>query len=153
MLTIMAPTVEHVTRTDAGLASQLRVSVMRLARRLRNERDPENQLGVGAISVLGVLLREGESTIGQLAAQERVQPPSMTRTVNWLVDDGYAVRRPSETDGRSTLIAISEKGREVLLADRRRRDAWLARQLKDLTPAERDLLRQVAPLIERLASA
>jgi DNA-binding MarR family transcriptional regulator len=153
MLTIMAPTVEHVTRTDAGLASQLRVSVMRLARRLRNERDPDNQLGVGAISVLGVLIREGESTIGQLAAHERVQPPSMTRTVNCLVDDGYAVRRPSETDGRSTLIAISDKGREVLLADRRRRDAWLARQLKDLTPDERELLRQVAPLIERLATA
>ena len=152
MLTIMAPTVEHVTRTDAGLASQLRVSVMRLARRLRNERDPDNQLGVGAISVLGVLLREGESSIGQLAAHERVQPPSMTRTVNCLVDDGYAVRRPSETDGRSTLIEISDKGREVLLADRRRRDAWLARQLKDLTPDERELLRQVAPLIERLAT-
>src|SRR5829696_6280436 len=104
MLTTMSPTVESVTRTDAGLASQLRVSVMRLAR----------------------LLRHGESTVGQLAAQERVQPPSMTRTVNCLVDDGYAVRRPSETDRRSTLIEISEKGRQLLLADRRRRDAWLA---------------------------
>ena len=153
MLSTMTPTVEAVTRTDAGLASQLRVSLMRLARRLRNERDPQNSLGVGAISVLGVLLREGESTVGQLAAHERVQPPSMTRTVSWLVDAGYAVRRPSETDGRSTLVAISERGRETLLADRRRRDAWLARQLKDLTAEERDLLRQVAPLIERLASS
>ena len=153
MLSTMTPTVEAVTRTDAGLASQLRVSLMRLARRLRNERDPQNPLGVGAISVLGVLLREGESTVGQLAAHERVQPPSMTRTVSWLVDAGYAVRRPSETDGRSTLVAISELGRETLLADRRRRDAWLARRLKDLTVEERDLLRQVAPLIERLASS
>jgi DNA-binding MarR family transcriptional regulator len=149
----MTPTVESVTRTDAGLASQLRVSVARLARRLRNERDPQNPLGVGAISVLGVLLRHGESTIGQLAAHERVQPPSMTRTVSCLVDDGYAVRRPSETDGRSTLVDISEKGRQMLLADRRRREAWLARRLKDLTPEERDLLRQVAPLIERLATS
>ena len=149
----MAPTVEAVTRTDAGLASQLRVSVMRLARRLRNERDPENSLGLGALSVLGVLLRHGEQTVGQLAAHERVQPPSMTRTVGCLVDAGYAVRRPSETDGRSTLVDISDKGREMLLADRRRREAWLARQLKDLTPEERDLLRQVAPLIERLATA
>jgi DNA-binding MarR family transcriptional regulator len=147
----MTPSVEAVSRTDAGLASQLRVSVARLARRLRNERDPENQLGVAALSVLGVLLRHGESTIGQLAAHERVQPPSMTRTVNCLVDDGYAVRRPSETDGRSTIVEISDKGRQILLADRRRREAWLARQLKDLTPDERDLLRQVAPLIERLA--
>jgi DNA-binding MarR family transcriptional regulator len=153
MLTIMTPTVHDVTRTDAGLASQLRVSVMRLGRRLRSEREPDNQLGLGALSVLGVLLRHGESTIGELAAQERVRPPSMTRTVSCLVDEGYAVRRPSETDGRSTLVAISERGREVLLADRRRRDAWLARQLKDLTAEERDLLRRVAPLIERLASS
>ena len=153
MLSIMTPTVEAVSRTDAGLASQLRVSVMRLARRLRNERDPDNPLGVGAISVLGVLLRHGEQTVGQLAAHERVQPPSMTRTVAALVDAGYAVRRPSDTDGRSSIVEISEKGRQTLLADRRRRDAWLARQLKDLTPDERELLRQVAPLIERLASA
>ena len=145
--------VEAVTRTDAGLASQLRLSVMRLARRLRNERDPENALGVGAMSVLGVLMRHGESTVGQLAAHERVQPPSMTRTVTCLVEEGYAVRRPSETDGRSSLVDISDKGRETLLADRRRRDAWLVRQLKDLTPQERDLLRQVAPLIDRLATS
>jgi DNA-binding MarR family transcriptional regulator len=149
----MAPTVEEITKTDAGLASQLRVSVMRLARRLRNERNPDNPLSVGAISVLGVLLRHGESTVGQLASQERVQPPSMTRTVNFLVEEGYAVRRPSETDGRSSLVEISERGRQMLLADRRRRDAWLAQQLKDLTPEERDLLRDVAELIERLATA
>jgi DNA-binding MarR family transcriptional regulator len=152
MLRIMAPTVEHVTRTDAGLASQLRVSVMRLARRLRNERDPSNQLGVGAISVLGVLLREGESTIGQLAAHERVQPPSMTRTVNCLVEEGYAARRPHAKDGRQVLVDLTDMGREILLADRRRRDAWLAQRLRDLTPDERALLREVAPLLQRLAT-
>lgn len=148
----MTPTVEVVTRTDTGLASQLRVSVMRLARRLRNEREPSNELSVSQYSVLGVLIREGESTVGELASRERVQPPSMTRTVNALVDDGYVVRRPSATDGRSVLVDLTEKGRETVLADRRRRDAWLARELKALTPQERDLLRQVAPLIERLAT-
>ena len=153
MLSTMTPTVEAVTRTDAGLASQLRVSVMRLARRLRNERDPELGLGLGAISVLGLLMRHGEQTVGQLAAHERVQPPSMTRTVNHLIEAGYAVRRPSETDGRSTLVDLSEEGRQMVLADRRRREAWLARQLKELTADERDLLRQVAPIIERLATA
>lgn len=152
MLTV-TPTAESVTRTDAGLASQLRVSVMRLARRLRNERNPELGLGLGAISVLGLLMRHGEQTVGQLAAHERVQPPSMTRTVNHLVDAGYAVRRPSDTDGRSVLVDLSEQGRQMVLADRRRREAWLARQLEHLTPEERDLLRQVAPIIERLATS
>ena len=146
------PTIEAATRTDTGLASQLRVSVVRLSRRLRSEREPTNELSVGAISVLGVLIREGDLSIGQLAAHERVQPPSMTRTVNALAEEGYVERRASAADGRSVIVALSPKGKDTLLADRRRRDAWLAQQLRSLTADERALLRQVAPLIERLAS-
>src|SRR5215218_4210860 len=116
----MTPTIERASRTDTGLASELRLSVMRLSRRLRSERQPDNQLSVAALSALGVLFREGECTVGTLASHERVQPPSMTRTVNCLVDEGYAVRRPHETDGRQVLVDLTEKGREILLADRRR---------------------------------
>ncbi|RNL77346.1 MarR family transcriptional regulator [Nocardioides marmorisolisilvae] len=144
---------ESATRTDTGLASQLRVSLVRLTRRLRNEREPSNELSTAAISVLGVLIREGDLTIGQLAAHERVQPPSMTRTVAALTADGYVQRRASADDGRSVIVALSDKGRDTLLADRRRRDAWLAQQLRTLTPDERDLLRKVVPIIERLANA
>src|SRR4051794_27160373 len=142
------PTIESATRTDTGLASQLRVSLVRLTRRLRSEREPSNELSTAAISVLGVLIREGDLTIGQLAAHERVQPPSMTRTVGALVADGYVVRRPSPDDGRSVIVALSGLGRETLLADRRRRDAWLAQKLRTLTPEERDLLREVVPILE-----
>jgi len=149
----MTPTVQSASRTDTGLASELRLSVMRFSRRLRNEREPGNSLSVPALSALGILFREGECTIGALARSERVQPPSMTRTVNCLVDEGYAVRRPHETDGRQVLVDITEKGREILLADRRRRDAWLAQRLRELTPAERALLREAAPLIQRLATS
>ena len=148
----MAPTVQDAARTDAGLASELRFSVARLTRRLRNEREPGNPLSVASLSALGILFREGECTIGVLAAHERVQPPSMTRTVNCLVEDGYAVRRPSESDGRQVLVHLTEQGREILLADRRRRDAWLALRLGELTSQERALLRQAAPLIQRLAT-
>ena len=149
----MTPTVEAATRTDSGLASELRISVMRFSRRLRGERDPGNPLSVASLSALGVLFREGECTIGALAAHERVQPPSMTRTVNCLVEEGYAVRRPSETDGRQVLVDLTEQGRQILLADRRRRDAWLASRLEELTPEERATLRAAAPLIQRLATA
>jgi len=147
------PTLHAATRTDAGLASQFRVSLVRLARRLRSEREPSNELSAPAISVLGVLIREGDLTIGQLAAHERVQPPSMTRTVNALAENGYVERRSSADDGRSVIVALAEKGRETLLADRRRRDAWLARELRALTAEERDLLRKVVPIIERLANS
>lgn len=145
------PTVQKAARTDAGLASELRLSVMRLRRRLAAERHPDNELSLGTMAVLGCLHRNGESTIGELARHERVQPPSMTRTINCLEEGGYVTRRPHETDGRQVLIALTEKGRQTLLADRDRRDAWLARRLSDLTPEERSVLRKAAPILQTLA--
>jgi DNA-binding MarR family transcriptional regulator len=147
------PTVEMTSRTDAGLASELRLSVMRLRRRLSNERHPDNPLSMGAMAVLGCLFRNGDLTVGELAACERIQPPSMTRIVNALEEGGYVTRRAHETDGRQVVVALSEQGRATLLADRDRRDAWLARRLRELTPDERAVLRRAAPLLERLANA
>jgi DNA-binding MarR family transcriptional regulator len=125
---------------------------MRLRRRLSNERHPDNPLSMGAMAVLGCLFRNGDLTVGELASAERVQPPSMTRTVNALEVGGYVARRAHETDGRQVVVALSEQGRTTLLADRARRDAWLARRLRDLTTDERDVLRRAAPLLERLAT-
>jgi DNA-binding MarR family transcriptional regulator len=155
MLTIMTPpSVEKVARTSTGLASALRISVARLNRRLRAERDPDNELlPVGQLSVLGSLFRHGPQTVGELAALERVQPPSMTRTVNCLTEGGYVERRKHETDRRQVVVALAQRGEETLATDRRRKDAWLAQRLRELTPDERELLRKAAPIIERLAHA
>lgn len=138
-------------RTHAGLASELRAGVMRLRRRLATERHPDNDLSIGQMVVLGLLVRFGDQTVGELARAERVQPPSMTRTVNWLESDGYVVRRAHETDGRQVVVAVTDAGRAAVLADRQRRDAWLAQQLAGLTPAERATLRDAAPILARLA--
>jgi DNA-binding MarR family transcriptional regulator len=77
----------------------------------------------------------------------------MTRTVTCLEGDGLVVRRPHETDGRVVIVSLTERGRAVVLADRRRRDAWLAVQLTHLTTDERDVLRRAAPLLDRLSQA
>jgi DNA-binding MarR family transcriptional regulator len=145
------PTVENVARTDAGLASELRVSVMRLRRRLANERDPGNDLSIAIMAVLGSLYRHGDLTVGELAGLERVQPPTMTRKVTMLEEGGYVSRRAHETDGRVVVVSLTELGRGRVLADRKRRDEWLARQLRDLTPQERDVLRTAAPILQRLS--
>jgi DNA-binding MarR family transcriptional regulator len=150
MLTTM-PTAD--LRTDAGLASELRAGVMRLRRRLALERHPDNDLSIGQMVVLGLLVRLGDQTVGDLARAERVQPPSMTRTVNCLEADGYVERRPHDTDGRQVVVPPTEAGRAAVLADRQRRDAWLAQQLRDLSPAERATLRAAAPILARLAVA
>jgi DNA-binding MarR family transcriptional regulator len=145
------PTVEKVARTDAGLAAELRLGVMRLRRRLATERHPDNELSLNQMGVLGVLARRGASTVGELASAEKVQPPSMTRTVNCLEESGDVVKRPHETDRRQVVVELSEQGRDRVLADRARRDAWLAQRLRELTPDERAVLRQAAPILDRLA--
>ena len=145
------PTVEKVSRTDAGLASELRVSVMRLRRRLTSERDPANDLSIAMMAVLGSLFRYGELTVGELAGLERMQPPTMTRKVNLLVEGGYLARRAHDTDGRVVVVSLTELGRGRVVADRKRRDEWLVRQLSDLTPEERGVLRAAAPILQRLS--
>jgi len=145
------PTVEKVSRTDPGLASELRVSVMRLRRRLAAERHPDNELSMSQMAVLAALLRNGEQTVGDLAAGERVQPPSMTRIVNTLEEGGYVRRRPHESDGRQVVVTLSDQGVATVRADRARRDAWLSRLLAELTPEQRAVLRQAAPILDELS--
>ena len=137
---------------DEGLSSALRVSVMRLARRIRLERSSED-LSLNQLSVLGTLLRSGELTLGELAAIERVKPPSITRTVNGLDDAGLVTRRPHATDGRQVMVDLTDQARTVLDEDRRRRDLELAQRLDELGPADRQLLRRVAPLLDLLAGS
>lgn len=147
------PTAARTARTDAGLASELRLSVMRLRRRLATERHPDNELSLGAMTVLGCLYRHGDLPVGELAARELVKPPSMTRTVNALADLGQVERRPHDTDRRLVVVHLTDLGRGTVLADRRRRDAWLARRLSEMTSEEREVLRRAAPLLERLSTA
>ena len=145
------PTTESVARTDAGLAAELRVGVMRLRRRLANERHPDNDLSLGQMAVLGLLLRRGDLTIGELARLERVQPPSMTRTVTCLEDLGNVLRSPHPTDGRQVILAATEQGRAVYAQFERVRDEWLAQALAELTPDERGTLEAAARILQQVA--
>jgi DNA-binding MarR family transcriptional regulator len=137
--------------TDAGLASELRLAVMRMRRRLASERHPDNELSINQMGVLGVLARRGSMSVGELAAAEKVQPPSMTRTVNCLVDSGDVLKRPHDSDGRQIVVEISEQGRARVAADRVRRDAWLARRLDELSDDDRWVLHRAAALLDALA--
>ncbi|MGH3447015.1 MAG: MarR family winged helix-turn-helix transcriptional regulator [Nocardioidaceae bacterium] len=147
------PATSALTRTNAGLASGLRVSVMRLSRRMRNQRDPSEDLSFNQLSVLGALLRCGPLTIGDLAATEKVQPPSMTRTVSALSEKGLVERAPHESDRRIVVISLTDEAHSVLSESRRRKEAWLHHRLCELTPSERQILREAAPILERLSLA
>jgi len=138
--------------SDAALASELRTSLMRLARRLRQMR-ADTSLSLSQLAALGTLDRHGPMTPGDLAAHERVRPPSMTRMVNALEQAGHVTRTPHPSDGRQVVVALAPAGLQVLKEDRRRREAWLAQRLRDLTPHERELLHEAAEIIDRLGRA
>jgi DNA-binding MarR family transcriptional regulator len=125
---------------------------MRLARRLRNERE-DTSLSLNQLSAMGTLARLGPITLGELATAERIQPPSMTRTVSALEQRGLVARESDSDDRRLVIVRLSDEGRRMLAADRRRRDAWLNQRLRELTPAERELLRRAVPVLEKLASS
>ena len=141
-----------VRAADAELASVLRITVMRLARRMRQQRS-ESGLTLTQLSALSMLDRHGPSTPGELAAHEKVQPPSMTRVLAHLEELGLVERAPHPRDGRQVLVALTAAASAVLAEDRRRREAWLVDHLADLTGVERDALRVAAPVLDRLAGA
>jgi DNA-binding MarR family transcriptional regulator len=126
---------------------------MRLARRLRQMQEGSLDLNLNQLSAMAVLLNSGDQLMGELAAQEKIRPPSMTRIVNSLEARGYVLRRPDPRDHRQCLVALTDSGRDVLLANRRRRDQWLAVRIAELDPAEREVLRRAVRILEKVNRA
>jgi DNA-binding MarR family transcriptional regulator len=146
------------TRSDAGLATSLRISVSRLARRLRVERvgygTPEAVLSDIQLAALAALERHGDGmTPGELAAHEKVQPPSMTRVIALLEQRELVRRTPHLTDRRQVMLTVTDKGRALVQRMRRRKDAWMAQRLDELSPEERAALRAAAPILEKLSQS
>ncbi|MBF4617237.1 MarR family transcriptional regulator [Clavibacter sp. VKM Ac-2873] len=134
------------------LSQSLRAGVMRLARRLRAEK-ADHELSDSQFVVLALLLRDGPTSPGRLAEVERVTAPSMNRTVNCLVEAGYAERSPAPDDGRRVTVSITDAGQGVVQETRRQRNAWLSLRLGELTAAERATLGEAAALLGRMAAA
>src|SRR6266481_8660715 len=130
---------EH--RFDPGLATSLRISVSRLARRLRVERAAaglgEPDLSETQLAALAALERHDSMTPGELAEHEKVQPPSMTRVIAVLEERGLVKREPHATDRRQVILTVTGDGRNLVQLVRLRRGAWLAQRLQELTPDER----------------
>jgi DNA-binding MarR family transcriptional regulator len=150
----------NMTQSDKsgpGLATALRISVSRLARRLRVERaaaslgDPD--LSETQLAALATLEKHGAMTPGELAEHEKVQPPSMTRVISALVESQLVRREPHPSDRRQVVLTATDAGRDLVIRARQRRDAWLAQRLRELSSAERATLRAAAPILEKLSQA
>jgi DNA-binding MarR family transcriptional regulator len=135
-------------------AAAVRRGVMGLGRRLKLERPASASLTSLELSVLGHLHRDGPMTPGELAAAERVQPQTLTRTLTSLTDRQFVSRQGHPQDGRRAVLGLTEAGLGALRADMTQRDSWLAAAMAEgLTRAERELLRLAAELMDQLAAS
>jgi DNA-binding MarR family transcriptional regulator len=132
-----------------SLSSQMRLAVMRLSRRLRQQ--SVGDITQSQLSALATVERAGALSLGELAEIERVAPPSMTRIAARLEERGLLARTADVTDRRVARVAITSEGRELLEETRTRRDAYLATRLAAMSPEEQEVLMRALPLLERLA--
>ena len=141
----------HPPTRRAGLAEELRTSIARLSRRLRAQ--GSGLLSVTQFAALAALVRHESMTPSELAAHEKVQPPSMTRVVAFLEEQGLVARMPHPTDRRQVVLTATDQGKDLVQAERRAKRAWLDVQLAKLSPQERAILKQAAPILERISQA
>jgi DNA-binding MarR family transcriptional regulator len=133
---------------DSELAARLRLAVLRLSRQVRQQLVGE--VTQSQVSVLSSVERLGNPTLGELAASEQVQPPSMTRQVETLVGRGLLAREVNPADRRIARVRLTPAGQRILHRNRSVRTAFMAARLKRLPPAERDRLDELVGLLERL---
>lgn len=131
-----------------GLPARLRLVVTRLARRLRQQGD--TAASPTQLSALATIERDGPVTLGELAAVEGVQPPTITAAVGRLEERGLVQRNPDAADRRVARVEVTTKGRRLLDQSRSRKTAYLERTLAALDTDERETLERAATILERL---
>jgi DNA-binding MarR family transcriptional regulator len=133
----------------AETAAQLRMAIVRTARRLRQEAAAETSgLSPTSVAALATIERHGPLTPSEVADVERVKRPTMTRTLGCLEREGLIERMSDPDDGRSFLVSVNAAGRERLRRLRRRKNAYLARRMRDLPAEDLETLERAAAILE-----
>jgi DNA-binding MarR family transcriptional regulator len=137
------------TLTDS--AARLRMAIVRTARRLRQEAaGAVGELTPTSAAALATVERHGPLTPSELAEIERVKRPTATRTLRVLSEAGLVDRAPDPEDGRSALVSVTAAGRERLRRLRGRKNAYLARRMRDLPAEDLATLDRAAAILERV---
>jgi len=132
-------------------AAHLRTAIVRTARRLRQEAAAETTgLTPTSLAALATIERHGPMTPSEIAEIERVKRPTITRTLGCLEREGLIDRAPDPDDRRSALVSVNGAGRERLRRLRRRKNAYLARRMRDLSDEEVETLERAAEILERM---
>jgi DNA-binding MarR family transcriptional regulator len=132
------------------LAIRLVLAMARLRRRALSQRTAAEP-SLTQDSVLFSLYHNGPVTIGQLAAYEGVQPPTMTRAVALLEARGLVTRQQVSGDRRRVMLDLTPLGRERVRSGATLRARWLEAHLDTLTEHEHSILSAAADILTNIA--
>jgi DNA-binding MarR family transcriptional regulator len=144
---VASPSVAAPDGADS-LADRLHSAAVHLLRRLRRT-DPMTGVSAAQLSALSVLMGRPR-TVGELAAAEQVQPPTISRLVREMEQAGLVARTRDPSDGRVVWIESTPTGKRVLARGRELRIAALARRIERLAPEDRLTLLAGMDVLDRL---
>lgn len=133
---------------DLATVEQLRLSLFRLSRRLRNR--SQTGLTPSQQSAMSVIERHGPLRLTRLGELEQINKSSVTRLVAKLEARGLITRLPDPADGRSRQVALTRVGRRLMEESAQRADRYLADQLAALSPSDRRRILEAGPALQRL---
>ena len=137
------------TNDAQKVAEQMHSAAIHLLRKLRRE-DAESRLNAPRLSALSVIVFAGPVTLGDLAAAEQVRPPTMTRIVNALEEQGLVRKSRDETDRRTVTLSATMKGKRLLVESRNRRIRPLADRMERLGGHELKTLQDAAVILQEI---
>lgn len=130
------------------MAEGLHKESIRLLRHLRQV-DERTGLSPARLSVLSILVFAGPGSPGDLARAEQVKPPTMTRLLQGLAEDGLVVLIPDPGDGRGKRVKATDKGRRLM---KKAREARLEPLMADLGSLEAHEFRALNQAVDILKS-
>lgn len=141
-----------VADATADLADRLHSAAIHLLRRLRRE-DDASGLPAPQLSAMSVIVFGGPITLGALASAEQVRPPTITKLVALLEEQGLVEREIDSGDRRVVRVKATARGTRLLYDGRRRRVASLAESVRTLPVSDRVALSRAIPILEKIARA
>ncbi|MGD0445734.1 MAG: MarR family transcriptional regulator [Edaphobacter sp.] len=142
----------QIPANSQNIADQLHSAAIHLLRKLRRE-DEGSGLNAPRLSALSVIVFAGPITLGDLAAAEQVRPPTMTRIVNALEEQGLVLKKQNTNDRRSTLLHATLAGRKLLAEGRDRRVSKLTKQIAALSREQRSTLQSATEILNQVVRA
>jgi DNA-binding MarR family transcriptional regulator len=128
-------------------------ALRRVLRRRVRDAFGDHGLPGGQAELLNLVAQQPGASVGEVAAELRLAPNTVSATVTRLVDGGLLARERDPLDGRGVRLEVTDAGRERVRQRQSRRMELVGSALDGLAAADRAAIAAALPALERLVDA